>query len=104
MIKLSTSVTIEIEDGEKIIFSGKVESRRLTKKERRALLKQSLEKIDQSDIVGSHDLMEDISKTRFNMQVSGDGKAGLEEMCEAYGYSVILKEIDTKVEEQQGKR
>jgi hypothetical protein len=106
MIKLKTKVKIEIDDGEKIIYEGSVESRRLTKKERRTLLEEGQKKIDDGDIVGSHDRMEEVTKRRFELQISGEKEDmdGLVEMCEEYGYSVILAEIDKRVAEQQGKR
>ncbi len=105
-LNLKTDVRVIIKDGDETLLDCKVSSKSLTKKDRKRISKMISEAQAHVDDDASRTLddIEKVSKLRFDVQISGEGKEKLKEFAEEYGYAMILGEIDRLVEESQGKR
>ena len=102
-LTMSTKVHLVIKDGTETLVDAKIVSKRLKKKEQRAIseiVAKAQAEVEDNPLEAL-DEIEEAAKLRFSMQIDGDEKSmeQLTEFAEDYGYTLVVQEIDDRVEE-----
>ncbi len=105
MLQLSHKIRLKIQDGNDVIVDAELRSKKLTKKQQKEIL-ELVDGVSDESTSEQLDKIEEVSKIRFNEQVSGAKKDmdAVRKVAEEYGYSIVLNQIDEQVQEKTGKQ